>query len=167
MKVNSYNTGTQIRKQSRNCEDSLRGNMYVTRPLSRYKKFPSELSLPPPEGPNSGILVILDEEAEATCCFGLCKSHGIKDLPFPQNKNLTLLYSMGQHTDSFYAALIPVLNHPLSFNRYYAIKTRGSHKGYLCFFFFFFFFYFLRYSTSFCSWLLDHLTSDASLKFSF
>ncbi|GLT71144.1 hypothetical protein SLA2020_431820 [Shorea laevis] len=49
--------------------------MYVTRPLSLYKKYPSALSLPPPEGPNS------------------------------------------------------VLNHPLSSNRYYAIKTQGSHKG--------------------------------------
>ncbi|XP_059448162.1 uncharacterized protein LOC132179449 [Corylus avellana] len=107
--------------------------MYVTRSLSRYKKFPSELSLPPPEGPNSGILVILDEEAEATCCFGSCKTHRIKDLPFPQNKNLTLRYSTGagenQHTSHFYAALIPVVNHPLSSNRYYAVKTRGSHKG--------------------------------------
>ncbi|XP_059448209.1 uncharacterized protein LOC132179537 [Corylus avellana] len=107
--------------------------MYVTRPLSRYKKFPSELSLPPPEGPNSGILVILDEEAEATCCFGSCKTHEIKDLPFPQNKNLTLRYSTGvgknEDTSHFYAALIPVVNHPLSSNRYYAVKTRGSHKG--------------------------------------
>jgi hypothetical protein len=115
----------------------------VTRPLSRYKKFPSELSLPPPEGPNSGILVILDEEAEATYFFGLCKSHEIKDLPFPQNKNLTLRYSTGvgknKNTSHFYAAFIPVLNQPLSSNRYYAIKTRGSHKGYASLFAFFFF----------------------------
>ena len=38
--------------------------MYVTRPRSMYKKSPSVLSLLPPEGPNCGILVIQDEEAE-------------------------------------------------------------------------------------------------------
>jgi hypothetical protein len=31
-----------------------------------YKRNPSALSLPPPEGPNSGILIIQDEEAEST-----------------------------------------------------------------------------------------------------
>ncbi|XP_059448333.1 uncharacterized protein LOC132179607 [Corylus avellana] len=103
--------------------------MYVTRPLSRYKKFPSELSLPPPEGPNSGILVILDEEAEDTSCFGSCKAHEIEDLPFPQNKNLTLRYSTNEDASYCYAALIPVFNQPLSSNRYYAIKRRGRHKG--------------------------------------
>ncbi|KAF2321412.1 hypothetical protein GH714_041005 [Hevea brasiliensis] len=32
--------------------------MYVTRPLSLFKRDPSALSLPPPDGPNSGILCI-------------------------------------------------------------------------------------------------------------
>ena len=36
----------------------------MTRPRSMYKKSPSVLSLLPPEGPNCGILVIQDEEAE-------------------------------------------------------------------------------------------------------
>ncbi|XP_044489779.1 uncharacterized protein LOC123214112 [Mangifera indica] len=111
--------------------------MYVTRPLSMYKKDPSALSLPPPEGPNSGILVILDEEAEPTCCFGLCKSDELKELPFPQNKNLKTRYSTtsgtgnGSHTHVHYhrVVFIPVLNLPLSSNRYYAIQPRGSHKG--------------------------------------
>ncbi|XP_018843692.2 uncharacterized protein LOC109008150 [Juglans regia] len=107
--------------------------MYVTRFLSDYQKDPSSLFLPPPEGPNSGVLVIQDEEAEPTCCFGLCKSHMITDLPFPQNKKLTLQYSTGssenRSVENFYTALIPVLNQPLSSNRYYAIKTRGRHKG--------------------------------------
>ncbi|KAG6712690.1 hypothetical protein I3842_05G114700 [Carya illinoinensis] len=107
--------------------------MYVTKFLSDHQKDPSSLFLPPPEGPNSGVLVIQDEEAEPTCCFGLCKSHTITDLPFPQNKKLTLRYSTGSgqdsHVEHFYAALIPVLNQPLSSNRYYAIKTRGRHKG--------------------------------------
>ncbi|KAG2706802.1 hypothetical protein I3760_05G119100 [Carya illinoinensis] len=107
--------------------------MYVTKFLSDYQKDPSSLFLPPPEGPNSGVLVIQDEEAEPTCCFGLCKSHMITDLPFPQNKKLTLRYSTGvgdkNRVERFYAALIPVLNQPLSSNRYYAIKTRGRHIG--------------------------------------
>uniref|UniRef100_A0A7N2RCW3 Uncharacterized protein n=1 Tax=Quercus lobata TaxID=97700 RepID=A0A7N2RCW3_QUELO len=106
--------------------------MYVTRPLSMFQKNPSALSWPPPEGPNSGILVIEDEEAEQQyTCFGLCKSNELKDLP--QTKNLTLRYSSGtgqnRRVSYFYASLIPVLNQPLSSNRYYVIKRRGSHKG--------------------------------------
>ncbi|XP_028803430.1 uncharacterized protein LOC114758549 [Neltuma alba] len=108
--------------------------MYVTRPLSMYINQPSALSLPPPEGPNSGILVLQDEEAELTCCFGLCKSNEVLDLPFPQNKDLTLRYSTGvgnrpNQVDHFYASFIPVLNLPLSSNRYYVIQTHGRHKG--------------------------------------
>uniref|UniRef100_A0A7N2MUT5 Uncharacterized protein n=1 Tax=Quercus lobata TaxID=97700 RepID=A0A7N2MUT5_QUELO len=109
--------------------------MYVTRPLSMFQKNPSALSWPPPEGPNSGILVIEDEEAEQQyTCFGLCKSNELKDLP--QTKNLTLRYSSGtgqnRRVSYFYASLIPVLNQPLSSNRYYVIKRRGSHKGTQC-----------------------------------
>ncbi|KAL5791049.1 hypothetical protein ACOSQ2_005937 [Xanthoceras sorbifolium] len=107
--------------------------MYVTRPLSMYKKFPSALQLPPPEGPNSGILVILDEEAEPTCCFGTCKSDELLELPFPQNKNLRTRYSTstndGTHVSYNKFVFIPVLNQPLSSNCYYAIQPRGSHKG--------------------------------------
>ncbi|XVF03080.1 hypothetical protein REPUB_Repub04eG0229900 [Reevesia pubescens] len=108
--------------------------MYVTRPLSMYKEFPSALELPPPEGPNSGILVILDEEAEPTCCFGLFKSHELIGLPFPQNKKIELHYSTGGSSEQRqvhrnHVAFIPVLDQPLSSNRYYAIQPRGSHKG--------------------------------------
>jgi len=38
--------------------------MYVTRPLSMYKRNPSALSSAPPEGSNSGILIIQDEEVD-------------------------------------------------------------------------------------------------------
>ncbi|KAG6712692.1 hypothetical protein I3842_05G114900 [Carya illinoinensis] len=69
--------------------------MYVTRPLSMYIKSPEALLLPPPEGPSSGILVILDEEAEPTRCFSLCKTGYIKDLPLPQNKSLEHRYTTG------------------------------------------------------------------------
>lgn len=106
--------------------------MYVTRLLSTYKKNPDALSLPLPEGPSSGILVIQEEEAENTCCFGLCKSCNIKDLPFPQNKKLEHWYASGlpPHRYVHYHDLvfIPVLNQPLSSNLYYAIQPYGKHK---------------------------------------
>ena len=115
--------------------------MYVTRPLSLYRRSPESLSLPPPEGPNSGYLVLFDEESETTTCFGLCKETYIKDLPFPQNKNLTISYTTtrpnfcaeggGSQTSTDYndVLLIPVLNQPLSSNRYYVMRRKGTHKG--------------------------------------
>ncbi|TXG64640.1 hypothetical protein EZV62_011634 [Acer yangbiense] len=107
--------------------------MYVTRPLSMYKKFPTALQSPPPEGPNSGILVILDEEAEPTWFFGIFKSNELPELPFPQNKNMKTRHSTrsnGQNRTSHYKVVfIPVLNQPLSSNLYYAIQPRGSHIG--------------------------------------
>ncbi|KAK6116391.1 hypothetical protein DH2020_049853 [Rehmannia glutinosa] len=106
--------------------------MYVTRPLSQLLKSPEVLT-EPPEGPNSGYLVIQDEESETYSCFGCCKNRTLKDLPFPQNKELTVRYttSTGENThvslDPVF--LIPVLNQPLSSNRYYAIVPHGKHKG--------------------------------------
>ena len=104
--------------------------MYVTRPLSLYRKSPEALSLPPLEGPNSGYLVLQDEESETTHFFGLLKDSYIKDLPFPQNKNLTVRVGEGQEASYYEVLFIPVLNQPLSFNRYYAIKRGGRHSGY-------------------------------------
>ena len=117
--------------------------MYVTRPLSLYRRSPESLSLPPPDGPNSGYLVLFDEESETTTCFGLCKETYIKDLPFPQNKNLTISYTTTSSTSSAAGGgsqtststdydsvvLIPVLNQPLSSNRYYVMRRKGTHKG--------------------------------------
>lgn len=107
--------------------------MYVTRPLSTYRRFPDALSSPAPEGPSSGILVIQDEESEPTCCFGLCKRSDINDLPFPQNKSLEHRYSTGiGHTQVLHfqnIVFIPVLNQPLSSNLYYAIRPYGKHRG--------------------------------------
>ncbi|KAK6242532.1 hypothetical protein SCA6_007921 [Theobroma cacao] len=109
--------------------------MYVTRPFSMYKKFASELFSPPPEGPNFGVLVIQDEEPEVivSCWFGLCKlkDYNVRELPFPQNKELLLQYRVYYRGDDdsanfrkydyYPVLLIPVLNQPLSSNRYYAI----------------------------------------------
>ncbi|XP_027360825.1 uncharacterized protein LOC113868976 [Abrus precatorius] len=99
--------------------------MYMTRPLSMYKRNPAALSDPPPIGPNSGYLVIFDEEAQTYSCFGLCKDNSIEDLPFPQNKNLTINYS----SDDEEALFVPVLNKPLSSNHYYVIRRTGKHQG--------------------------------------
>ena len=105
--------------------------MYVTRPLSMYKRDPAALSNPPPEGPNSGYLVILDEEAQAYTCFGMCKDSSIKHLPFPQNKNLSITYTSGENTIYDKIIFIPVLNQPLSSNCYYVIRRQGKHQGYV------------------------------------
>ncbi|KAI5437196.1 uncharacterized protein LOC127119410 [Lathyrus oleraceus] len=110
--------------------------MYATRLLSMYKRNPTALSDPPPSGPNSSYLVILDEEVQSYSCFGLCKDNRIKDFPLPQNKNLTINYSVGVNTDttsettrSEEAMFIPVLNQPLSSNRYYVIRRKGKNQG--------------------------------------
>ncbi|XP_028803431.1 uncharacterized protein LOC114758550 [Neltuma alba] len=105
--------------------------MYVTRPRSFYKRNPEALGHQP-EGPNSGYLVLQDEEAETYGCFGLRKK-GIGNLPLPQNRNLTVLYaqSTGQAAVVYQDAVIfiPVLNQPLSSNRYYVIQRKGKRQG--------------------------------------
>ncbi|CAK7326470.1 unnamed protein product [Dovyalis caffra] len=104
--------------------------MYVTRPLSMYLRDPSALSLTPPGGPNSGILVIRDDETEPTCCFGLVKSTDyVRALPFPQNKNLTVLFPDGDYTECTHVLFIPVLNQPLSCKQYYVIQRKWKHQG--------------------------------------
>lgn len=105
----------------------------MTRPLSLYKKSADALSLPPPEGPNSGILVIQDEDLVPTSCFGLGEFHEVKELPFPQNLNLELFYrsgiSLNRTTHYHHVAFIPVLNQPLSSNKYYVINLSGKKRG--------------------------------------
>ncbi|KAL9325043.1 hypothetical protein ACSQ67_005688 [Phaseolus vulgaris] len=108
--------------------------MYVTRPLSLFKKSLDALSWPPPEGPNSGILVIQDEEdMEPISCFGLGEFHEVKELPFPQNLNLELFYrsgiSVNRTTHYHHVAFIPVLNQPLSSNKYYVINLNKKKRG--------------------------------------
>ncbi|KFK43606.1 hypothetical protein AALP_AA1G148300 [Arabis alpina] len=104
--------------------------MYVTRRLSEYQKNKSE---PAPEGPNFGLLIIQDEESKPTCCFGSCYEAGLKGLPFPQNAKLTVNYTITVNNVTIVyrdpVVFIPVLDQPLSSNRYYAIKRSGKHSG--------------------------------------
>ena len=109
--------------------------MYVTRPLSMYRKSPSTLSMEPPDAPYSGYLVITDEEAEAedSFCWGICKRKKVKKLPFPQDKILTIFHSSEYgETTATKVWFLPVLDKPLSSNRYYVIRAKGKYKGYVC-----------------------------------
>ncbi|CAF2258821.1 BnaA08g24250D [Brassica napus] len=107
--------------------------MYVTRHLSEYQKNTSNLTQSLPEGPNSGVLVIQDEESKPTCCFGSCYDGELKGLPFPQNAKLTVTYRTGTNDNrrSYHdpVLFIPVPGQPLSLNRYYVIRRRGTHSG--------------------------------------
>ncbi|CAN0929877.1 hypothetical protein LINGRAHAP2_LOCUS37316 [Linum grandiflorum] len=114
--------------------------MYVTRPLSLYRRDSSAASMLPPEGSNSGILVIQDPEAQPTSWFGLLNSSKVKDLPFPQNQNLQVRYSYQTggdtnrhrhghtHVEVNDVVFIPALDQPLSANRYYIIKRRSGFR---------------------------------------
>ncbi|KAG6398978.1 hypothetical protein SASPL_140450 [Salvia splendens] len=112
--------------------------MYVTRPLSQLLKSPETVSAAV-DGPNSGFLVIQDEESLRYSFFGLFKNHSLKQLPFPQDKELIVQYTtttntsddIGQPTQSSHDPifLIPALNRPLSSNRYYAIVPHGKRIG--------------------------------------
>ncbi|KAI6706187.1 hypothetical protein NL676_009149 [Syzygium grande] len=107
--------------------------MYVTRPLSAYRKSSSPLEELPNEGPFSGYLVITDEEAEAqnTCCWGTCEIRSVTKLPFPQDRVLTLKpdYEESAVTKLWF---IPALDRPLSFNIYYIITAEGRYQGQSC-----------------------------------
>ncbi|CAG7867100.1 uncharacterized protein LOC103843048 [Brassica rapa] len=107
--------------------------MYVTRRLSEYQRNRSEIKQPLPEGPNSGVLIIQDEESKPTCCFGSCYGSELKGLPFPQNAKLTVNYIIAANNTTIVyqdpVVFIPVLDQPLSSNRYYAIKRSGKHSG--------------------------------------
>lgn len=107
--------------------------MYVTRLLSDYRKNPSELKKPPPEGPNSGVLVIQDEQSLTTCCFGLCYETFLRGLPFPQNAALTVSRDDGGQNNTVHrdpVTFIPVLGLPLSSNRYYTYERCGYYSRY-------------------------------------
>lgn len=101
-----------------------------------YRKSPHTLATKP-EVPDSGHLVLTDEEADAqdSLCWGscgICKRKKVKKLPFPQDKILSVVYtSEYQETTTTKVWFLPVPNQPLSSNCYYVIRAKGRHKGYV------------------------------------
>lgn len=111
--------------------------MYVTRPRSVYHHFPGALSLQPQaDVAYSGHLVVTDEESEAmdSFCCGIWRNHKINRLPFPSDRVLQVVHSSLQEEGGVIKAwFVPVLDQPLSSNRYYVIKAKGRRKGYSAF----------------------------------
>ncbi|KAL6900810.1 hypothetical protein ACP4OV_005486 [Aristida adscensionis] len=112
--------------------------MYATKPLSLFKSHPAAASRPPPEGRNSGYLVVKgadddgDDDGE-TCCWGTCGGTRVRSLPFPQNRVLTVRYTEhhGESSTTYSDAVVfvPVPDQPLSSNRYYAVVATGRRRG--------------------------------------
>ncbi|KAJ8421297.1 hypothetical protein Cgig2_018389 [Carnegiea gigantea] len=96
--------------------------MYVTRPLCLYKSHPDLLSVPP-EGLGSGYLILEDADD-----VGKKTREPIKDLPFPQNKLLTVEYTLGEDNCVDKAAFIPVVDQLLSSNSYHVIVAKDDDK---------------------------------------
>lgn len=114
--------------------------MYVTRPLSLYLNDQEVMCFPPPEGPNSDIPVISDAEAETRLSWRRDNNDRaffppyrkrIRQLPFPQNRDLIVIPAPAGSNDTFGRLMfILVLNHPLFANRYYVISREGwQNKG--------------------------------------
>ncbi|KAF8039151.1 hypothetical protein BT93_B1640 [Corymbia citriodora subsp. variegata] len=103
--------------------------MYLTRPRSMYWKRPEILAESPPEGPGSGFLVIQDKKVHC-CCFGQSKDRQPDELPFPQNRSLTIWYpGMNRKFSKDEVFMVPVIGEALSCNQYCVIPRRGKHKG--------------------------------------
>ncbi|OEL38770.1 hypothetical protein BAE44_0000211 [Dichanthelium oligosanthes] len=85
--------------------------MYATKPLSLFKSQPEAASGAPPEGQNSGYLVLKGADDEETRFWGLFPDRRVRELPFPQNCVLKVQYT------------------PLASNRYYAVIAKGKRKG--------------------------------------
>ncbi|CAL5012295.1 unnamed protein product [Urochloa decumbens] len=107
--------------------------MYATKPLSLFKAQPEAASGPPPEGRNSGYLVVKGAANEETRFFGLFPDRRVRDLPFPQDRVLKVRYTVrtGEQSSTHEEALVfvPVPDQPLASNRYYAVIAKGKRKG--------------------------------------
>lgn len=119
--------------------------MYATVSLEAYKQAAATnentqqggVLFPPPEGPYSAYLVFQQNEDEGdeeqgACCWGCCCNE-LRELPFPQDKCLTTLYTTGSgehsHTARDRVYFIPVLGQPISSNRYYVVRAERKYKG--------------------------------------
>ncbi|CAO2188117.1 unnamed protein product [Urochloa humidicola] len=104
--------------------------MYTTKPLSLFKSNPQAAAEPPPpEGRNAGYLVVkavIDEKDDGTTWIGPPRRR-VMGLPFPQNRVLKV--EGDEAVDA--VVFVPVPDQPIASNRYYAVITKGSHKGLL------------------------------------
>jgi hypothetical protein len=111
--------------------------MYATKPLSAFMSHPETASQSTPEGRSSGYLVVKgpddDGEDGQTCCLGTCGGTRVWDLPFPQNRVLTVRYTEhhGESSTTYAHAyvFVPVPDQPLAANRYYAVVATGRRAG--------------------------------------
>jgi hypothetical protein len=113
--------------------------MYTTKPLSLLKSQPEAASWPPPEGRNAGGYLVVKgaaagEDNDQTCCWGTCPctSRRVWELPFPQDRVLTVRYQEGGRdgSDSQESVVfVPVAGQPLASSRYYAVVAKGRRKG--------------------------------------
>ncbi|KAL6596169.1 hypothetical protein ACP70R_047533 [Stipagrostis hirtigluma subsp. patula] len=111
--------------------------MYATKPLSLFKSHPEAASGPPPEGRNSGYLVVKGDDDDGddgeTCCWGTCGGTRVRELPFPQNRVLTVRYTEhhGESSTTYSDAVVfvPVPDQPLASNRYYPVIATGRRRG--------------------------------------
>ncbi|KAJ4758613.1 DUF1262 family protein (DUF1262) [Rhynchospora pubera] len=108
--------------------------MYTTKRLAEFKATQEAALQLPPEGPNSGYAVINDDAhgVISSCCWGLFRypiEPRVFDLPFHQNKILKVSHTDGDGGTTQRVLFVPVMNLPLSANRYYVVIAEGQHKG--------------------------------------
>uniref|UniRef100_A0A7N0U1G1 Uncharacterized protein n=1 Tax=Kalanchoe fedtschenkoi TaxID=63787 RepID=A0A7N0U1G1_KALFE len=103
--------------------------MYVTKTLSSLLRSPEILSQPPPDGPFSGVAVIMDEESMRRKGKGSSQRADVNYLPIPQNKLIKISRVIGDGEESEYVMMIPVVDEPLSSDTYYVIKTTSKMAG--------------------------------------
>ncbi|EOY14218.1 Uncharacterized protein TCM_033504 [Theobroma cacao] len=105
--------------------------MYVTRALSSYRRNPIELSAAAAGGPHSGLMVMRGEEADEEEGRGCLSSGcGYAQGLFPKitrPQNAVLHNTCSDSGDD--CLFIPLLDQPLSSNRYHVIHANGIHKG--------------------------------------
>ncbi|GLJ27360.1 hypothetical protein SUGI_0536860 [Cryptomeria japonica] len=100
----------------------------------------SPLLFPPSPDPYSAYLLLEEDEhdengnsSSVSCCWGCCKGNCLRELPFPQDKCLTIQYSTsdGENSQTEWDRVyfIPVLGQPISSHCYYVVRAEGKHKG--------------------------------------